>query len=256
MRRILRLAIIALAFSAASPVSALAQTQGASSSPASAPKVFRFVGELLDSNTQPLSGVFRFTFELHNEQRSSSPAWSESNFVAVEIGSYTIDLGKVRSIPDNLFGKQMFLAVKVEGFGEILRQRVTLTPYVPSAPELPPAIAELAFAALADRALLADRARQAEDSDRLGGKTLAEIDKYPELQRQFVELRQQLNIIRTTGGTRVAERTTVTERVGGHAGIEYRTMCPQGQVVVGIAGRADQGVDSISLICAPLEHAR
>ena len=218
--------------------------------------LLRFVGELLDENNQPISGVFRVTFELHNTERSTTPAWSESDFVAVELGAYTVDLGKTTPIPNALFGKKAWLSVAIQGFGEVLRQELTVERYTPPPIAVPPAIAEIAFAALADRALLADRARGADDADRLGGKTLAEIDRYPELHRLFTELRQQVNIIRTSGGTRVANRTTAVERVGGNGGVEYRSTCPEGQVVVGISGRADEGVNAIGLICAPLEHAR
>lgn len=254
MRRVL--AIVSIALALTMPSLAFAQAQAAAASTTERAPVFRFVGELLDAANKPISGVFRFTFELHSSARSSTPLWSETTFVAVEIGSYTIDLGAQTPLPQNLLGNKAFLAVKIEGFNEILRQEVTLTPYQAPAPRVHPAVAELTFAALADRALLADRARHAEDADRIGGKTLAEIDRYPELHRLFVELRQQVNVIRTTGGTRVANRTTATERVGGNAGVEYRVMCPEGQVVVGISGRADQGVDSLGLICAPLEHVR
>lgn len=257
MRR--SLAISCLAGALLLVANSIAYAQAPTAPAATAPEssgVVRFVGELLRAENRPVSGVFRMTFALHTSQRSSSPVWSETEFVAVDIGSYTVDLGGKTPIPSDLFGKRAWLSVSVPEIGEVIRQEIDVRAYEPVVRPAPPAIAELAFAALADRALIADRARQAEDADRLGGKTLAEIDRYSEIHRLFVELRQQVNVIRSSGGTRVANRTSITERVGGNAGLEYRVTCPEGQVVVGINGRADQGVDSISLICAPLEHAR
>lgn len=216
----------------------------------------RYTGELIDQAASPISGVFGIHFRLFENQGDTAPVWTERSFVAVANGAYTIDLGALTPIPRTLQGKRLWLAVDVDTLGELVRDPLVLRAYQPPPPAVGRRLADLSFAALADRALLADRAFDAENSQRLGGKTLAEIDRYPELYRQFMELRQQVTAIRHSGGTRVARRTTTMDAIGGPGGAGYRVACPDGQVMVGITGRAGNVVDAISIICAPLENVR
>lgn len=214
----------------------------------------RYTGELIDADSKPLSGVMGLTFRLYEEEGSTTPIWSERLFVAVDLGVYTVDLGAQTPFPRELSGQRRWLSVSLETLGELLREPIVLRPFTAPPKSTPARIQQLSFAELADRAVMADHARIAEDAERLGGKTLAEIDRYPELYRQFMELRSQLHAIRNSGGTRVARRTTTTEIVGGPGGATYRITCPEGQVVVGITGRAGSVVDGLGVICAPLEQ--
>lgn len=216
--------------------------------------IVRYTGELIDNENNPISGVFGVTFRLYEEEDSKQPIWSERLFVAVDLGTYTIDLGQQTPLAQNLTNQRRWLSVSVDTLGELLREQVVLRPYTPARETAPERIRELSFAALADRAVSADTARVAEDAERLGGKTLADLDRYPELYRQVVELRSQVQAIRNSGGTRVARRTTTTETTGGPGGVHFRITCPEGQVVVGITGRAGSAIDALGLVCAPLEH--
>lgn len=195
-------------------------------------------------------------FRLFEDEAATSPVWTERSFVAVTNGAYTIDLGSITPLPRSLHGRRLWLSVDVDTLGELVRDAVHVRPYRPAPPAVTSRLAEITFAALADRALLADRAFEAEDAQRLGGKTLAEIDRYPELYRQFMELRQQVTAIRHSGGTRVARRTTTMDMTGGPGGAGFRVTCPDGQVMVGITGRAGSVIDAISVICAPLENVK
>lgn len=228
------------------------RTQNASSD---APFV-RYTGELMQDSNSPLSGVFPITFELYENENDDTPIWREKHFVAVDLGAYTIDLGKRTAIPARNFKQQRWLAVNVDTLGELLREQITLREHTPKTSTAPKNIKNLSFAELADRAVTADRAHVAEDAQRLGGKTLEEIDRFGELQRQFVQLRARVNNIQAMGGTQVARRTSTSEAIGNGPGQHFRVQCPEGQVVVGITGRANDAIRNAQLICAPLEQTR
>lgn len=218
--------------------------------------VVRYTGELMRDSKTALSGVFPITFELYENEDDSTPFWQEQHFVAIDLGTYTIDLGAKEKLPKDVIQQRRWLAVHVEGLGELLREQITLTPHKDTRRETPTKIKNLSFAELADRAVTADLAHVASDAQRLGGKTLEEIDRFGELQRQFVQLRARVNNIQNIGGTTVAERTSMTEEVGTGPGEHFQLKCPKGQVVVGVTGRANDAIRHAKLICAPLEETR
>lgn len=216
----------------------------------------RYTGELMQDSKTPLSGVFPITFELYDAEKDDKPIWREKHFVAVDLGAYTIDLGKETAIPSELIRQRRWLAVRVDTLGELLREQITLNEFRPTERLAPKSIKNLSFAELADRAVTADHAYVAADAQRLGGKTLEEIDRFGELQRQFVQLRARVNNIQNMGGTSVARRTSMSEPIGSGPGAHFRVQCPEGQVMVGITGRADDAIRHAKLICAPLEQTR
>lgn len=218
--------------------------------------VVRYTGELMRDSKTALSGVFPITFELYENEGDSTPFWQEQHFVAIDLGTYTIDLGAKEKLPKEVIKQRRWLAIHVEGLGELLREQITLTPHEDRTKETPTKIKKLSFAELADRAVTADLAHVAADAQRLGGKTLEEIDRFGELQRQFVQLRARVNNIQNIGGTTVAERTSMTEEVGTGPGDHFQLKCPKGQVVVGVTGRANDAIRHAKLICAPLEETR
>lgn len=220
------------------------------------PPFVRYTGELMRDSKSAISGVFPITFELYEREKDTTPLWQEQHFVAVDLGTYTIDLGKQNTLPKDVLNQRRWLAVNVQNLGELLREQITLKPYKSEQPQPPTKIQNLSFAELADRAVTADLAHMAADAQRLGGKTLEEIDRFGELQRQFVQLRARVNNIQSMGNTTVAERTTMTDPVGNGPGEHFRLRCPAGQVVVGITGRANDAIRNAQLICAPLEPMR
>lgn len=216
----------------------------------------RYTGELMRDSKSALSGVFPITFSLHENEKDTTPIWQETHYVAVDLGTYTIDLGKQAQLPKELLHQRRWLAVEVQNLGELLREQITLKPHDDSHKDPPTKIKNLSFAELADRAVTADLAHVAADAQRLGGKTLAEIDRFGELNRQFVQLRARVNNIQAMGNTTVAERTTMSDPIGTGPGEHFRLRCPAGQVVVGITGRANDAIRNARLICAPLEPMR
>ncbi len=220
------------------------------------PFLVRYTGELMRADSTPISGVLPMTFSLYTNENDDKAIWKERHYVAVDLGTYTIDLGQQVQLSRSLENQTRWLAIEIDSFGEVLREKMVLRPWTNPKPQTPTHVQNLSFAEIADRALTADHAHMAADAERLGGKTLKEIDKYGELYRDFVQLRAKLNAIQASGGTRVAERTTITEEAGKRGGQYFRVTCPEGQVVVGITGSADDSIHELKLICAPLENRR
>ena len=59
--------------------------------------------------------------------------------------------------------------------------------------------------------------------------------------------------VNVTGKVKIGAAKRYSEQVGGTGGNPYTLQCPPGHVVTGIKGGAAAYLDSISLICSPLE---
>ena len=222
-------------------------------------------GELINAEARPLAGVFPFEYKLYDEESAETAIWSEQHFVAVFDGQYEITLGNTTALDPELSDREMFVAVVFQG-SEILRERLVLRPAedeTETAPDPTEVMAtgdvnvenvtEVTFAQLADRALVAQEAEHAADSDRLGGRTLDEIDQYDEILDRLTEHTANYELHGGSQQTGVSGSTTVLQRVGGDGGVRYTRMCPSGYVMVGLRGGAGQLIDSFEIICAPLE---
>lgn len=208
-----------------------------------------FTGELIDAENTAISGLFRMTFHAYREPTGGTSLWQESQFVAVEGGMYSVSLGAQTPLPAELNGQNLFVAVELGG-SEISRAPALIaTTPPPRTREQIIAGLDIVYADLAERAVEAEMATQAEDCLRIGGLTLDEIDRYDELVEQIVSVREDVNrVTRPTMG-----RTTNLERIGGGGGLPYSRSCPPNHVVVGFRGGAGDLIDSIELICAPIE---
>jgi hypothetical protein len=118
---------------------------------------------------------------------------------------------------------------------------------------LPEEITEVTFAHLADLALLAEEAEHAQDADRLGGRTLEEIDRYDEIARRLEDHMADPEAHGAESRRAGRRGETVLPRIGGEGGSPYNRECPEGMVVVGLRGSAGALVDSIEVICASVE---
>lgn len=236
-----------------------AHAQGAQGSSGSADETItvEYHGELLDEDNQPISGIFPLAFRFYGSEEGDRPAWTERQFVSVHLGEYVVDLGTASPITRQLDGRDVFLAVELESIGEIVRHAFKVSSTAPTGPNAPiiENIETLQFAQIADRALLADRARVAEDCERLGGMTVDQLNRYDELELEIRQLRQQIQTMQTagTGGGTIGSRTITLEAAGGGGGTPYRYNCPPNHVAVGLSGTAGNLLDSAALICAPLE---
>jgi hypothetical protein len=210
-----------------------------------------YTGELVDGDSRPISGVFHLRFVLYESSDGETPAWVDERYVAVYDGMYNVALGRYAPLPDSFDERDMTLAVELGAFGEIARfpLKIESTPPEPTRDEII-ANLDITYADLAERAIHAEEAREAGDCLTLGGRRLEELDRFDEILSQIVELRDEVS--RATV-PRVGARTTTLERVGGAGGIAYVRTCPSNHVVVGMRGGAGNFIDSIELICAPLE---
>jgi len=210
-----------------------------------------FTGELVDGESRPISGVFPVQFRLYEAENGGDALWTEARFVSVAEGMYEVQLGANEPVPAELYGRTLFVGVELGAAGEISR-----TPLLIAGQAAPPtrdeviAGLDIIWADLADRAVQSEEALEAEDCVRVGGKTLEEIDRFDELLAQLVSVREE--VTRATRAT-VGGRTTTLERIGGGGGLPYARNCPPNHVVVGIRGGAGDLIDSIELVCAPLE---
>ena len=237
------------------PSARTARRPGAPAADAAEPFLIRYTGELLDENSQPISGVFTMTFRLFRSQDTSSPLWTERHHVAVAMGEYGVRLGGRQPLDESWRDQTLWLSVEIDSLGEIVRHEVRLTP-IPSA-AAPPEVTELTWASLADRALLADEARTARNCETLSGRTLEELDRSADLARQIVELRAQINRLEqgtaTAPAVQFGTRTMTLEAAGGSGGTAFELRCPTNHVAVGVSGRAGAVIDSLTVICAPVQ---
>lgn len=228
----------------------------------------QYQGELIDDQARPLAGIFALTFKLYEGVDATEALWEEQHYVAVVEGEYSIRLGEQIPLDSQWAETELFVAVEFSD-QEIVREAEWFEPAAPLDIELtardpveylrealPDNIVEVTFAQLADRALVSQEAEHAANADRLGGHTLEEIDRYNELVEMFAE--HQIDPEAHGGIARQSARSTgdstmVLQRVGGEGGTPFTRMCPRGYVMVGLQGAAGGLVDSIQVVCAPLE---
>ena len=235
------LSIIVLIALAISPAAAFAQDDVR----------IAYRGEITDDSGTPITGIFPLTFKFYPTAESERFVWEEAHYVSVYEGTYDIVLGAQNGIATDLVGTEIQIAVEVGSIGEFTRHGITVVPLTaPQTREQVIAELDVTFADLADRSLFAVEATSARDCSSLGGKTLEELDRYDEVLEEMVVLRDRLAEVTAA---RLGSRTTTLERIGGAGGNAYSRSCPPGHVVTGARGGAGQYIDSIELICSPLE---
>lgn len=224
---------------------------GAQDPAQSRPLVVTWTGEFIDPDLRPVSGVFAITLRLFESAAATEAVWSERRYVSVLDGTYQLLLGEYASLPEAFRGRTLSLGVSVDGAGEVTRSDLRIVPDAPK-PGRAETLAgiEITWADLSERAVMAHEARTAEDCATLDGRTLAQIDRYDELLSEIVQARARLDELR---GAALSNQTVTLERIGGAGGNPYQRSCPPGHVVVGIRGGAGALIDSIELVCAPLQ---
>jgi hypothetical protein len=223
-------------------------------------------GELITGDGRPLGGIYELAFRLYPDADTREELWNESHFVAVVNGQYELLLGETTEISSDLRGQDVFLSVEFQGQAvqsQRIRESVqTLAELMPPPTALPTLgfgglpvdLTGVTFAQVADRALVAVEAEHAMDSDRLAGVPAAEIlDNFDQLIDEIAGHERDPSA--HGGGRRpsVGSTTRILQRVGGEGGDSYTRLCPAGYVMVGLQGRAGGFVDSLQVVCAPLE---
>jgi hypothetical protein len=209
-----------------------------------------FSGVLQDENLNPISGVFPIRFGLYKTASSRRAVWNERVWVAVDAGRYVVNIGARKPIPARLKVENLFVSVSMEGVGEILREplvkessKVFALPSATSGSAGTPTAAGPASSRstsdIAERAMHAFEADHAVNADKIGNLSVSE------LQKMFAP-----------APVRVGSRTKESNTAGGPGGKLYDVECPKGYVVTGIRGGSGKYLDSISLICSPLEQSQ
>lgn len=193
-------------------------------------KTLVFTGALNDGAGKPVGGIYNIRFGLHQRINDPKTIWTEDLFVAVEKGSYQVELGKERPIPQTLPLTTFFLSILVDG---VEVQRVPVVDNMISSGVKEPSASAAAGAACAR----CQEAAKAQDSEKLGGMTFAQL-------------------METVAKRQVALGTSLhmTEPVGKKEGDIFFLTCPPGYVVTGIKGNANDSIRSAQLVCAPLEN--
>lgn len=222
-------------------------------------------GRLQDAQGRPIGGVFPLTFNFYNASKGGRATWTETHFVAVDNGVYAVELGSKRPLPKNVKLDKVWLGVAVTGGAEIVREQLAgasaatapepapsptspTSPTSPATPQpsptpptsvvgVPPAKSSGSYAELAGFAYEAERAKSA---DAIGGMSAQEIK----------------NLLKTAGTPakpKLGATKRYSEQAGGSGGNPYTLQCPPGYVVTGVKGGAAAYMDSLVLICSPLE---
>lgn len=227
------------------------------SSKASPPSdTFLYKGKLLDESGKPVSGIFPLTFRLHPNLKARNALWTETLWVAVDRGVYTVALGGTKPLPRRDDLDKMVLSVSVRGGPELLRE-----PFLPLEARPPvltagpsgtghggPQARTGSGVRYADNAAYAVEAEHAKNADRIQNLTLEDL-----VRRLVEEVGNALG--QGAGGkVRIGSAKRMGNRIGGPGGTgEYNEGCPKGHVMTGIRGASGNFIDSIQIVCSPLE---
>ncbi|GMV41181.1 MAG: hypothetical protein AMXMBFR64_28970 [Myxococcales bacterium] len=209
-------------------------------------KTFTYIGQLQDEAHNPIGGVYPLQFALYASPSSSKALWTETAWVAVDKGRYVIDLGSSSPLPAKLRVEDLTIGVGLRGGLELVREPVAAAMGLPVEPVAVPApegrqtVPEPSPRAknvveYADKAGYAFEAEHAATADKIENMTLEELKR----------------ALATKPSLGKAKK--YTGQAGGEGGFEYTEMCPEGYVVVGMTGAAGKFLDSLRLVCAPLE---
>ena len=205
-----------------------------------------YTGKLQDGELKPIGGIFPLTFGIYNSSKGGKSLWTESHFMAVEHGTYTVDLGSKRPLPKKLTDGHHFISVSLTGGAELLRERLDaqlVKQEQQKKPDDSPATTSkpnsdgqrvVDYAETSGRAYLADHAKTADTLGKLSEK----------------EIRSAIN---RGSKQKLASTTRDSDEAGGKGGNPYEIRCPPGYMVVGIRGREGTVVDSIQLVCSTFE---
>lgn len=197
-----------------------------------APKTLVYTGSLTDEKGGPVGGIYWFRFALHRSRSESKMLWSEEMYVAVDRGTYQVELGKERPIPQALALTGLFLSVHIDGL-EVHREQVG-EHMISGGPDVTLGADDgYGGCDVCKKAVLAERA---EECERLGGMSVKQLTD--QVARKQV---------------RIGTSAHFTSSVGAGDGTDFRLSCPPGFVVTGIKGKAGDTIANLQLVCSPLE---
>ena len=219
-------------------------------------KTIEHDGKLQNAKRRPIAGVFPLKFALYRGPKGGKSVWSESHFVAVENGRYAITLGAKRALKKRLDLSKLYLGVSLVGGAELQRERISA-----QVVEALPGEANVRGPGSAtnsrapSRMVTTHNGRTTVDyAEEAGMATFAhtadvakQIGKLDEK-----ELLKRLEA-RSGGKATIGTKIRYSASAGGEGGSGYDIRCPKGTVATGVRGTAGIYLDSIQLICSPLE---
>lgn len=221
---------------------------GKSDAPGPEAQVVNYKGKLVDEAGKAISGIFPMTFKLVAGLKSKKAVWSESMWVAVDRGIYRVRLGESKRLPSQDLSRHL-LAVEVRGLGEISREpfgedsNKVFSPAPQGAAGQTVSPRHQGSVKFADSAGFAVESDHAKNADRIQNLTVEDLTR---------------KVLEEGGGgggkAKIGATKRFGNRVGGSGGTsEYNEVCPKGYVMTGIKGGAGIYLDSIQIICSPIE---
>lgn len=189
-----------------------------------------FTGQLSDEKGAPVAGIFWFRFGLHRGRSDKKVLWSEELYVAVDKGTYRLELGRERPLPQAVDLTTLFVSAAVDG---VEVQRVSVDASMVAGTD-PVGAGEASAGVPACEAC--KTADMAADCQKVGGMS-------PNQLMEAVARRQ----------VGIGTTSHFTSPVGSGDGTPFRLTCPPGYVVTGVKGKADDRISNLQLICSPLE---
>ncbi len=196
------------------------------------PKTLVYTGSLTDEAGGPVGGIYWFRYSLHRTRLEQKMLWSEEMYVAIDRGTYQVELGKERPIPQALELTGLFLAVHIDGV-EVHRQQVEETMISGGPAAAVDMVDGGADCEACRKAVLAERA---EDCERVGGMSAKQL--VAQVAKKQIQ---------------VGTSAHFTSAVGSGEGTPFRLSCPPGFVVTGLKGTAGDTIANLQLVCSPLE---
>lgn len=191
-----------------------------------------YQGVLQNEGGEPVSGVYPLTFQLYRDGMSAEPIWTEQHFVSVVDGRYQVRLGAHSTLRAPMLRGERWLGVELNGEEELLRDRITVEA---------PGDGDIGGVGDEDTTATADTTV----AEAIGEFTAEDIEAIQRTADRALE--------RTASPGLGDTRRSAGEEVGGAGGTSYELTCPEGYVATGIRGGAGRVVDSITVLCSPLE---
>lgn len=213
------------------------------------PGAVAYKGKMVDEAGKPVSGIFPITFKIYSSETSKKPTWSETLWVAVDRGAYTVRLGDRKPLPSGERSRS-YLGVDIRGIGEVVREPLATgrAPAAATGGGTGPA-KHAGGTRYADTAGYAVESDHAKNADRIQNMTFEDLAR-----RLAEEGGGPRPAAAGGGGVKIGTARRLGARIGGPGGTsEYNETCPKGYVMVGIKGGAGMYLDSVQIVCAPLE---
>ena len=199
---------------------------------AALPKTLVYTGVMNDAKGSPVGGIYWMRFGLHRDKEDQKQLWFEEVYVAVDKGSYQVELGKQRPIPQAVELTSLFLSIQVDGT-EIQRVPVDATMVSPGTTT---GAEGTGASGAGGGAGTCAQCANADNANKLEGMSF----------KQLVETAAKK-------GIRVGATAHFTSAVGSGEGTPFRLTCPPGFVVTGIKGKAGDSIGNLQLVCSPME---